>query len=304
MNTKYYQLIPLLFAIVTIAITIIAYFAVSVSPYNFSIPTSTTMRSITSDEFRDTLFTACGVLIPLGIDHLLTVPALFSTDIFMRMESFLLPFLIVIIQSFNVYFITQTTPNNSYFWNYYMGINIQIVALSNSVLAIQAHLAQKSFDMVVAITLSSLFMNVGVLMAVFSSVQYQYENWGRLWILFFALSILCNLYVAYRWMKKYRLSQKTGLKNQPDIYAFYKIVVLTLFLIAYIIINAPKSRHAIGGDDTYTIVGTTILVIIFFFFIFQISHQRTRDYAKFSIVSLFVVFVFIRIIVNHWAFSC
>lgn len=288
-STKYFQFIPLLWGLITILIMVII-FSVNIMKENYSIRSSNTMNAITSQSFISSLFVSLGLLVPFTADHLFVFSNLFHLDIFIRLESYLLPFLIVIMQGFNIYCLTQTsTPSEGYFWGYYMGTYIQFIILYNAILAIQAHLAQKNRDMIIAIVASSAFTNTGILVKLFALVRNDVQSPLRssAWLACFTIATLSNLYLARAWLVKYRWAQKTGLHNQPDIYAFYKMCIIILFLIGFnmLDITTHMIENAFLNDTEMHVTILHCLLMACFFFISEISYRRTKDLAKFSLVS-------------------
>ncbi len=224
---------------------------------------------------------------------MLAVPSLVNFDALVRLESYLLPLLVIIMQSFNIYFLSQSTGSVGYFWSYYIGTYVQVIALYNAVLAIQANLAQKSLDVVFAVVLSSFTANLGILIKLFALIKQEDHSWRQgLWYGLFGIATVCNIYIARYWLQRYDLSQKTGLKNQPDIYAFCKILTLCCFLVAYNMENLfDKLRHQdtmLLNDCDEHIATVQGLLIGFFFLISEISYRRTKDLARFSVVSFYV----------------
>lgn len=289
---KFFQLIPLVFGAVSIFLTILIFTVPTVFEFDeqHEILSSSTIKAITGQPYRYVLLVSLGMLVPFSTDHVFAVPSLISSDILVRLESYLLPLLVIIMQGFNVYFLSQTTGSVGYFWGYYIGTYVQLIALYNAVLAIQANLAQKSLDVVFAIVLSSFTANLGILIKLFALVKQEDQSWLQgLWYSLFGIATMCNIYIARYWLQKYDLSQKTGLKNQPDIYAFCKILTLCCFLVAYNLEDIfDKGHHGDGlllNDSDEHITAVQGLLIGFFFFISEISYRRTKDLARFSMVS-------------------
>jgi len=300
-NPKYFQLVPLTIGCMAILVTIIIFSIPRI--FNFDeqdvILSSSTIDALTGQSFRYILFMSLGMLIPFSTDHVFVLPSLLSFDILVRMESYMLPMLVIIMQSFNIYFLSQASGSIPYFWNYYMGTYIQFLVLYNAVLAIQANLAQKSMDVIIAIIISTVTTNIGIIIKIcFLVQQVPYHDLQQYsWVILFGVATICNLYITRSWLLKYQVSQKTGLKNQPDIYAFCKILTLTCFLIAYNVEylsdedlgNRAQLLHNHGNHIT-TIQA---LLIGFFFLISEISYRRTKDMAKMSMVRVHILLYFI-----------
>lgn len=290
-NPKVFQLIPLLFGSIAVLLTILVFSVPAIVEFedHQSILNSSTIKAITGQPYRYVLLVSLGMLVPFSTDHIFAIPSLLRFDVLFRLESYLLPLLVVIMQSFNIYFLSQTAETVNYFWTYYMGTYIQLIVLYNSVLAIQANLAQKSLDVIIAVAISSFTMNLGIVVKLFALVKQDDQSLQQIsWFTLFGIATLSNLYIARYWLLKYNLSQKTGLKNQPDIYAFCKIVSLCAFLVAYNLEDIIDGKHHGGtllNDHDGHVAIVQGLLIGFFFLISEISYRRTKDLARFSVVS-------------------
>jgi len=290
MQGKYYQIVPLVLG----ALSIGAVAAIlTLLPWIHSISKSDIMNSITLDAitdhpFRYSLLISIGVLIPFGTDQIFTLLSHSYFDIFNRINSLLLPFLIVLIQGFNVYSIFQSQDAN-YFWIYHIGIYAQAIALCNVIFSVQLNLGQKIPTMVRTLIGSTIVTNLGMICKLLHAIFPTFVWLNYLWWGLFFLALMCNLYVANLWYEKYKIASKTGLKNQPNVYGLGKIIVLIAFLIAFAAIDIFEYDRSLYDYDTFEVVLLSSLMIGCFYLIGSMHYLRTRTIAKFSMVPSFLL---------------
>lgn len=287
-DRKHVHFVPIL--IMAVSALLIAYTSNS---YNFSkavIQPSTEWdckTALLSASFDNALYASIGLLAPYAVDHVRTFNSsgAFNTLITDHLPNTLLMVILVLMQAFNVYFVSASRESLN-IWNYYTGTYIQLVVLYNMIMVLQIKFAHKSWDVVIVLLLSSMLTSSGLLVKLCAAFSDNYIEWKSSWFILFGLSMICNLYVAGNWLDEYLVAQKTGQQTQPSLLALLQIMTLVGFLTTYMVLDMsiPAGDNIFQISSEY-VVGVQTLILSGYFAVQEIVNHGNKNMYKLSEVS-------------------
>lgn len=240
---------------------------------------STTLESLNNFPFKYSLLVSTGILIPFIVDE---VYAWINGMLPSGIDSYLLPILMVIMQFFNLYWISEG-KTTCLFWDFQMGVCIEVVVLYNIVLALQINLVHHSPEVIYTLIASTVLFNCGLICKV-----YSLSKWSPLsyvWITLWCGSIVCNLYVAFSWFNLYLATKKLCLSYSQHFYAFVMIFILIIFLSINLILYLMKIAFTFDNmSDTGLVLQQTLLMCSFYGII-ELNAILLKHQAHASMVS-------------------
>jgi hypothetical protein len=284
-DRKHVHFVPILF--MAVSALLIAY---SSNSYNFSkamVQPSTEWDCKTvmlSASFDNALYASIGLLAPYAVDHARTLNSSGAVNILItdQLPNTLLMIILVLMQAFNVYFVSASHESLN-IWNYYTGTYIQLVVLYNMIMVLQIKFAQKSWDLVVVLVLSSMLTSAGLLVKLCAAFSDDYVEWKSSWFILFGLSMICNLYIAGNWLDEYWMAQKTGQQTQPSLLALLQIMTLVGFLTTYMVLDMsiPSGDNIFQISSEY-IVGVQTIILSVYFAVQEIVNHGNKNMYKLS----------------------
>lgn len=251
-----------------------------------------TIEAVTSHEYRYSIFTCIGMMIPFITDQMFTFSVIRVNNdptLASRIEPYIVPFLVTITQFFNIYFITEDKTTTSFWW-YYQGTAIQLIVIFTTYLTTQAINTEKYPRIQMVICWSSLFVNVGIFFKIAnfltSGITQKIFFYGA--TLAYVCSIICNGYIAYERLQNYWMLTKMGMKEaKMELCYFYKINLMSMGIVAYAVMDYfCQSNQYILYYAKGSAVGLNVILIVLIYGFIEIHYSQKRDLAKVSIVSL------------------
>lgn len=247
--------------------------------------------AIFSSPFHNALYASIGLLTPYAVDHARTLYStsnfnLLTTD---HLPNILLMIILALMQSFNIYFVSASNES-FHIWNYYTGTYIELVVLYNMIMVLQLKFAEKTWDLMVVLLLSSILTSSALLVKLCAAFSDNYFEWKSSWFILFGLSMICNLYIAGNWLDQYWVAQKTGQQTQPALLALLQIMALVGFVTTFMVLDMSiPSGDNIFEISTEYIVGVQVLILSVYFAVQEIVNHGNKNMYKLSEVSICVL---------------
>lgn len=285
-NSKYYKFLPILICFITIII-FLGFFD-TYARYGVKDPENIidtkTYKSLSSGPFHVAIHVSIGVLIPLAIDHILTLYTLWTPKMFLHIESYIIPMLIISIQVFNVYF-TSASIDYHYYWIYHGTLYIEICVLCNTVFVLQFHSIPKDSPSMLttmimcAMTFFSLSLILKLLISLYDIL------WIKLiWAVVLFFSIVCSCVVLYDWFSRYQSAVKTGLQDQSSIFSFWEMLLVTCFILLVEVYDVITGENKLSNSSTFRIVFYNILITTFIYLFSEIYVLKNKALGMLSMV--------------------
>lgn len=292
LDKKYYQYLPLFFGIVN-AISVFAMFPQPNSVLRLTqteILSSVTFQAITNFPFQCSLLISIGILIPF-INNFIV--ALCSSSANRRLDLYLLLFLVSVLQSFNIYFVYESRHDNtSYFWNYHLGCNVEVVTLCSVLYSLQMYASKHSSELTTVLCTSSIFYNISLIFK-FIGVMQNLPVVVYLYFIFSSIAVICNAVAAYLWFQKFSYSKRSGLQTyHQEFYSFCESLVLTVYLILSTMFFVINGYNFTDLDNKY-VTAENLLTILAFYAIVELYFLKLKHIADSSVVRFFRLYYFI-----------
>jgi hypothetical protein len=226
---RYYKFLPILFTALTFVMISSIIHGFSSNVQN-DIDESATFLSLKREHFHHSIYICLGILIPISVDHLLTLSTLWSPDMFIHIESYIIPLSTITLQSFNIYLLAADS-NLEYFWAYHNIANYQYCILCNAIFVIQIYSVHKCLNMLNTSMYAMYLFNLSLILKLLVSLYH--APWLiALWALcFIALIAACGA-IVWTWYHMYQQAMKTGLQDQSSMYSFFEMLLLTAFIVS------------------------------------------------------------------------
>lgn len=281
--TIYYKFLPILctglaFAMIS---TIVNSYAAN---DNHDIDESATFGALKSDGFHHSIYVSLGILIPIAVDHLLTLSTLWSPDMFIHIESYIMPLLIIVLQVCNIYLISAES-NLSYFWAYHNIINFELCILCNAIFVIQLYSLQKYSSTLTTCMCAMYLFNLCLVLKLLISL-YHVRWLIAIWAVFFFLLFVACFMIASDWYSSYQTVIKTGLQDQSSMYSLIEMLLLTALITLTQIYDVMVNDQIIYHCSSNRVVAYNIIIITCFYFFSEIYVLKNKQMAKFSMVCI------------------
>lgn len=280
---KYYQHLPLLLGAAGIVAVITIFLVASESSFmtEKEIIDSSTMKAISGEPLRQTLLISVGVLIPFIFDQVYAwLNGMNTTGV----ETYLLPTLILIMQFFNIYTVSQG-QTIAHYWTFHMGIRINVIAVCSVIFAVQISLVRHSIEVIYVIAVSTVLFDLSIVIKVLGFLLKS-SILGYVWVGLWVACILTNIYIAYAWYKQYIAAKKSGLPHLEYFYAFTMIVMLIFFLSANLICSLTGFAFALESMNSTGVVTQQLILMCCFYGITEINSLVKKHQAQSSMVSI------------------
>jgi len=260
---------------------------------------STTLQSICDYPFKYSLLISTGVLIPFMIDEVYGwINGLLPSSI----DSYLLPILVIIMQFFNIYWLSQGSTVG-HFWDFQMGVRIEVLVLYNIVLALQINLVHHSTTVLHALGISTILFNCGMICRIYS-LGGNSPIASYCWVILWGMCWLCNLYVAYSWFNLYRTAKQQSLACLQHFYAFVMMLILVILYVVNVILSSMKLAFSFADMSSAALVTQQIIMLCSFYCVIELNELLLKHQAHSSIVSLISFSIFFAILKSMFLAGC
>lgn len=287
MLSKYYKFLPVGISIISILMimgifdTFARFHEVSIE----DITSSKTFSSLESEAFDHSIYVSMGILIPLTVDHFLTFSTLWSPEVFTHVESYVLPLLIVIFQTFYIYF-AAAVPGKTYFWIYHGTLYYNICVLCNAIFVIQIHAIQNDATpkMLRYILTTMTLFNASLIVKLLVTL-YNIQPLFYIWIIILLAEFIGSCMILYEWFSRYQTAVRTGMKNHCFAFSFWEMFLITSFVLVIEIFDMITAENRIFDSSATRCVFYNMIIICCFFLLSELYILKNKHIAQQSLVS-------------------
>lgn len=270
------------------------------SYYEYNLPGdltgSKTMRSLKSEKFQHSVYYSMGLLTPLCIDQIFTLWTMWSPDILLHVEAYILPVLIVILQVFSFIFAFMEV-NRAYLITHLFFVRYQACVMFNAAFVIQVSAVETNEKkestntsittvnnriLPILIFTMSLF-NLSIILSLLCA-YYNREWLMILWEITIVSEGIGSCYILYYWWNKYQIATKTGLQNQSHFFSFLEMLLILVFLLVIEIYDLMTHNSIVLHSSEKRVSAYNLLIVFCVYGLSEIYAMKSKRQAQFSVV--------------------